>query len=530
MKQKIFTTDILIVGSGIAGLLAAIELSKEKEVMLVTKGALGTGNSNRAQGGIAAALGNKDSLALHALDTLAAGHGYNNTNTVKNVINQSPRIMEALFSSGVLFDVDEQGKYHLTKEGAHSCRRIFHAGGDATGYHIMKQLKYQVKENVQVLEHFMVYDLLMEEEECAGIRGKDADGRCCTILSSAVVLAAGGCGQLYSITSNAEESTGDGLAMAYRAGARLVDMEFMQFHPTMLYADGKGAGLLSEAIRGEGGILVDEQLQPIMEGKHELKDLAPRSVVAKTVYETWKSGRDVFLSIKHIPDFTRKFPSIAAQLHAHHIDIEKGLLPVRPGAHFMMGGIEANEYGQTDTKGLFAIGETACTGMHGANRLASNSLLEGAASALLLTERLLTQPMKARRRRTMWPVSSFAEDIPSLSELQERMDAWAGIVKEENRLLRMKEWLSSYIAFIFSPASTELSKQQLTIKNLLAAAWMVTNAALVRTESRGAHLRTDYQEEKPEWSGFSIYWEERDHDPVVKKNKEREASHEYITP
>ncbi|SDH99156.1 L-aspartate oxidase [Alteribacillus bidgolensis] len=532
MKEKRITTDILIIGSGIAGLMAAIELSKQREVTLVTKGALGTGNSTRAQGGIAAALENKDSPHLHMQDTLKAGHSYNNQQTVKKLIEQSPQVMEFLFSNGVLFDKNNQGDYHLAKEGAHSCRRIYHAGGDATGYHIMKPLKQQVKDNVHVMEHFWAYDLLIDQDECIGLRGKSQDGTMCKIFSNTTVLATGGCGQLYSITSNAEESTGDGLAMAYRAGVRLVDMEFMQFHPTMLYADGKGAGLLSEAIRGEGGILVDEHHQPIMEGKHELKDLAPRSVVAKAVYETWQAGGEVYLSIKQIPQFEQKFPSITSRLRAHHIDLKKGMLPVRPGAHFMMGGIETNEYGQTNKNGLYAIGETACTGMHGANRLASNSLLEGAAGALLLSKHLATQAVTSKKRRlpTTWADSSNIEDIPALHELQERMDGWAGIVKEQHQLLSMKEWLSRYEAFIFSPASYQLSKQQLAVKNMLAVAWMVTTAALIRTESRGAHLRTDYEQERIEWASFSIYWEKKERAPIVKTNTGREALHEYITP
>ncbi|WP_158737916.1 L-aspartate oxidase [Alteribacillus sp. YIM 98480] len=532
MKEKRITTDILIVGSGIAGLMAALELSKHREVTLVTKGSLGTGNSNRAQGGIAAALGNNDSTAIHMQDTIKAGHSYNNQQIVKKLIEQSPQVMEFLFSNGVLFDKNKQGDYLLAKEGAHSCRRIFHAGGDATGYHVMKQLKQQVKENIHVVEHFLAYDLLIDDDECIGLRGNSQDGTRCTIFSNATVLATGGCGQLYSITSNAEESTGDGLAMAYRAGVRLVDMEFMQFHPTMLYADGKGAGLLSEAIRGEGGILVDEHHQSIMEGKHELKDLAPRSVVAKVVHETWRAGGEVYLSIKQIPQFEQKFPSITSRLRAHHIDLDKGLLPVRPGAHFMMGGIETNEYGQTNKKGLYAIGETACTGMHGANRLASNSLLEGAAGALLLSKHLATQVVTSKKRRlpTTWDDSSYIEDIPVLQELQKRMDGWAGIVKEQHHLLSMKKWLSRYTAFIFSPASSQLSKQQLAVKNLLAAAWMVTNAALIRTESRGAHLRTDYEHERIEWARCSIYWNKKERAPIVKTNTEREALHEYITP
>ncbi|SDH25881.1 L-aspartate oxidase [Alteribacillus persepolensis] len=531
MNENHINTDILIVGSGIAGIIAAIKLAKHRQVTLVTKGSLTSGNSPKAQGGIAAAIARNDDVDLHVTDTLEAGNGVNNRSVVQMIIEQAADVMDFLFSCGVAFDKHADGTFALAKEGAHSCRRIFHAGGDATGYHMMKQLTSIAKDRVVCIEHFHAYDLLMDGDDCVGIRGKDEKGRAWTMTANATILATGGCGQLYSVTSNAKEAAGDGLAMAYRAGVTLTDMEFIQFHPTMLYVHGRGAGLLSEAIRGEGGVLVDHKEHPIMEGKHPLKDLAPRAVVAKAVHDVIDAGGDVFLSIRPISQFHRKFPSIAKRLHAEKVDVSRGLVPVRPGAHFLMGGIAVNAYGQTSKNGLFAIGETACTGMHGANRLASNSLLEGAASALLLSEHLLETPvsLQANKQAPGWPAEKGANEWPSLSCVQKQMDDYAGIVKDPDALRTMKTWLARYEDDLFAPAGKDIGSKALQVKNLLAAAWMVTNAALMRTESRGAHLRTDITDESPAWRDYSLYYEHKQAIPVKKKKAERTALHEYHT-
>ncbi|WP_173917819.1 L-aspartate oxidase [Halobacillus sp. Marseille-Q1614] len=531
MEPKVMETEVVIIGSGIAGLLTALELPAEKKVVLVTKSALGAGNSSKAQGGIAAALGRNDSVELHIEDTVEAGRYVNARNIVTNILKQAPQVMEKLISLGVAFDKNRGGEFDLAKEGAHSSRRIYHAGGDATGWHIIEQLKKRITKNVEVLELFNAYDLVMKEGRCTGVRGKNKEGEPVVIFADATIVAAGGCGQLYSITSNAEESTGDGLAMAYRAGAKLVDMEYMQFHPTMLFARGRGAGLLSEAIRGEGGILVDEFNHSIMKDRHPLKDLAPRSVTSLAVYENLKSGREVFLSIKNVPDFPERFPTIAGRVLAEGINLAGNLLPVRPGAHFMMGGIAANEWGETSIKGLYAIGEAACTGLHGANRLASNSLLEAAASALLLGSRLKHEGLSVEKASQVhWPLSSVPPILPELGELKGRMDEWAGIVKTKENLLQMREWLVNFQPYLLRSASFELTEEQLTIKNMLTVAWMVINSALERTESRGAHIRADYPTESEKWSSLSINWEGGSLKPSIEKKRSGHERNRYDEP
>ncbi|RSL32129.1 FAD-binding protein [Salibacterium salarium] len=379
----------------------------------------------------------------------------------------------------------------------------------------------------------MAYDLLMTNDRCVGVTGKNKDGQLCSIYAAATVIASGGCGQLYPVTSNSEEASSDGMAMAFRAGVRLKDMEFMQFHPTMLFANGKGAGLLSEAIRGEGGKLVDEDGRAIMKHKHPLQDLAPRSVVASTVFENVQAGKEIFLSIKNVPDFEGKFPTIAENAHAHGIDVGQGLLPVRPGAHFIMGGIEANEWGRTNKEGVYAIGEAACTGMHGANRLASNSLLEAAAGALLLAKHMRVEKPEQNVHQEQQDTHAAA-NMPETQELQENMDQWAGIVKEKKNLLKMRGWLDAYSGSIFSQASTFLTKNDMTRKNMMTTAWMITNGALARTESRGAHIREDIPLEKREWVRHAVCWEDGKMEPVIKRidaaeDQERVAEHVSVT-
>ncbi|RSL35291.1 L-aspartate oxidase [Salibacterium salarium] len=524
MENPRITTDIVIIGSGMAGLIAALQLSQTRKVTIVTKTSIGAGNSEKAQGGIAAAISANDSFYDHIQDTLAAGYGHNNERVAKKLIEQAAPVMSAFFDWNTPFDRDDKGVFQLAKEGAHSRRRIFHAGGDATGFYMMKQLKKHVAENIQVLEHFMAYDLLMAKDRCIGVMGKNKENQLCKIYAGATVIASGGCGQLYPVTSNAEEATSDGMAMAFRAGVRLKDMEFMQFHPTMLFSNGRGAGLVSEAVRGEGGILVDEAGNAIMKNRHPLEDLAPRSVVSNAVFEHLQAGKEIYLSTQKVSEFTKKFPTVADNALAHGIDVTKGFLPVRPGAHFMMGGIETNEWGRTNKNGVYAIGEAACTGMHGANRLASNSLLEAAAGALLLAQHLPWQ-----EQVTLWEEQEEACDIgnsPEIQALQENMDQWAGVVKEETNLLKMREWLKSYNHFIFSKGSSVLIKKDMTLKNMMTTAWLITNGALVRTESRGAHIRTDYSDEEPEWVRYAVCWENEKTEPVIRLNQERGSGHE----
>ncbi|WP_035709748.1 L-aspartate oxidase [Salibacterium aidingense] len=521
MQSKTITTDVVIIGSGLAGLMAGLQLAKTRNVTIVTKSTLGAGNSERAQGGIAAPIAAHDTSFSHIEDTLAAGYGHNHASVVEKIIEQAGPVMEMFFSWNTPFDKEKDGTFQLAKEGAHSRRRIFHAGGDATGFYMMERLKKNIPDNLRILEFFTAYDLLMDKEHCAGLIGKDRSGSIYTVYSSAVVLASGGCGQLFPVTSNAPEATGDGLAMAFRAGAKLKDMEFMQFHPTMLFAEGRGAGLLSEVIRGEGGVLVDEEGGRIMKGLHPLEDLAPRAVVAQAVFETLEAGRGVFLDIRNVPDFENTFPTIAANAGKHGVDPAEGYLPVRPGAHFMMGGIAADARGRTSVEGLYAIGEAACTGMHGANRLASNSLLEAAAGAKLLAEGMTeVRPAKPIRQEKNARQRIF--NMPVKPALQQRMEQCCGLVKDKHMLVEIIDWLKTYQDFIFSPGETGLLQENLTTKNMLTTAWMMAGSALARQESRGAHIRRDYPDQSSEWGQSAVCWQhgvlqiekETDHESV----------------
>ncbi|MFD2705825.1 L-aspartate oxidase [Salibacterium lacus] len=500
MNIKRKDTDVVIIGSGLSGLMAAVQLAETHDVTLVTKTALGSGNSERAQGGIAASYG--EAVLSHKQDTLAAGYGHTNGRAAGEVIEKAASVMNTFMSWQTPFDRDEKREFLLAREGAHSCRRIFRAGGDAAGHYMMKQLKKNIPANLRVLEFFTAFDLVMEDGRCAGVTGRDNRGECCVWTAGAVVVASGGCGRLFPVTSNAPEASGDGLGMAFRAGAVLQDMEFLQFHPTML----TGGGLVSEAVRGEGAVLVDEHGNRLMKGRHPLEDLAPRSVTARVVREALKAGKEVFLDIRSIPRFEKEFPRITEQAERQRIDPEKGFLPVRPGAHFMMGGIAADAAGQTSIKGLYAIGEAACSGMHGANRLAGNSLLEAAAGAFLLAERIAADPDVTTPRPLSLPVIQGGRQavLPEREELQEKMDAWCGIIRDRESLEWMKNWLGAYESNIFTPAEASLSLEQLEVKNMLTAAWMMTGASLLRQESRGAHIRRDIPEQRKEWTGAVI--------------------------
>ena len=368
--------NVIIIGSGIAALQMAKKLSHKLNVIMFTKKSVTISNSYLAQGGIAVALSASDDADKHYRDTLEAGRYHNNSEAVAIMTKEAPDMIKELLNEGCAFDRDESGQLKLGLEGAHSEKRIVHGGGDATGKTIIDFLKTQM-DHVTVYENMTVYDLIMAENRCIGVKVKGSDGKSSNVFADHVVLATGGLGQIYSFTSSAETITGDGIALAYRAGAELSDMEFIQFHPTLLYVDGKAVGLVSEAVRGEGARLMTEDGTYIMEGIHPYKDLAPRHVVSQTIYNTINKGHTVYLDISSIQDFEKHFPTVASICRDHGINLSDGKLPVVPGCHFLMGGIRTDLNGRTSIPGLYAIGEAACTGVHGANRLASNSLLEG---------------------------------------------------------------------------------------------------------------------------------------------------------
>lgn len=496
--------EVIIVGSGLAALQTAIEVSKSKHVMLITKSKLRHSNSYLAQGGIAVAMAKQDQPVFHREDTLQAGRHYNKVDVVETLVEQAPLIMKELISSGMEFDRNVDGSLVFGMEGAHSERRILHSHGDATGKYVTEHLlRLLADTNVEIVEDTAVVELMIgDDQSCIGVKTIDEQGQMKAVYAEQTVLATGGCGSLFQLTSNASTVAGDGIALALKAGARIRDMEFIQFHPTLLYCNGKTHGLISEAVRGEGAKLVTAMGQEIMEDVHPLKDLAPRHVVAQTIYSYLQRGEVIYLDISMIADFKAHFPTVADICESQGIDLAEGKIPVAPGNHFLMGGIETNQIGQTSVKGLYAVGEVACTGVHGANRLASNSLLEGLVFGQALGEYLRQVPMRKIPRAKKTSASRLSVGrLPDLAEIQERLMNQAGIVRNGADLARLKAWLESFdLVQLLDTSCEQTTLAELTKINSVLVSWLIAESALARTESRGGHFRSDYPVEKDaEW-------------------------------
>ncbi|MYL34546.1 L-aspartate oxidase [Pontibacillus yanchengensis] len=506
-------TDVVIIGSGVASLQLASKLSKHLNVIVLTKSSLQHGNSSLAQGGIAAAIGLDDDPYQHYLDTLEAGRYSNNHQAVQSLTEEAPEIIEELLQQGCEFDLTEDGTPSLGMEGSHRHHRIVHGGGDQTGKRIVDYLIQQTGENITVIEDFLVYELLVDPSSntCYGVKGKDSAGDIQTFIANHIVLSTGGCGQVYSLTSNASTVTGDGIALAYKAGATVMDMEFVQFHPTLLYLNGETKGLVSEAVRGEGAKLVNEHGEQIMKGVHPLQDLGPRHVVSQTIYDYIQQGHTVYLDIRSIPNFQKRFPGITSLCESNGVVIADGFIPVAPGCHFLMGGIQTNEMGKTSIHGLYAIGETACTGIHGANRLASNSLLEGLVYGKRLANYINQQPRRfyhsiPTHLIQAQPSEHTFSPLPSITQIQEKMMRHTGIVREKNSLNEQIKWLESYsLKHLLQANYNALSKEQITTIFMLITSWLVTSSSLTREESRGGHFRNDFPVEKKEWETKHIF-------------------------
>lgn len=499
--------DVLIIGSGVAALQLAVQLNTDINVRIITKEKLRTANSYLAQGGIAAAVGANDHPSKHIVDTLEAGRFHNNQDAVQQVINAAPSLIKNMATQGDFFDKNQQGELFLGMEGAHSEKRIVHGGGDATGKNVMEFLISRLPKKVIVEENVFAYELLLhpEKKRCIGVKAKTSDGTVQKFYGNHVIIASGGCGQLYSYTSNANTVSGDGIAMAYLAGAEIVDMEFIQFHPTLLYMNGETRGLISEAVRGEGAILVTDDGTPIMEGVHPLKDLGPRHVVSQRIYDYLKKGKQVYLDISKIKDFKRRFPSITSICENNGIWIADGKIPVAPGSHFLMGGIKTDLIGRSSIEGLYAIGEAACTGLHGANRLASNSLLEGLFQGEQLSKWINDARKEPHVRLQDYYHSPKKEkvNLPDVQLIKDLMMERVGIVRNEVNLKKQQAWLNQFKAEkinLDACSATEMTKVfMLIIANL------ITESALERTESRGGHFRSDYpQEDDHNWLRKSI--------------------------
>ena len=493
-------TDFIIVGAGIAGLRAAIGLASGKaRVLVVTKEALGESNTHYAQGGIAVAMSGEEDVVLHLEDTINAGDGLVNREAARVLVEEGPARVEELLRWGTDFD-REGGKLMLTREGAHSRNRILHAHGDATGAEIGRSLLRHARSmpGITLLEWTTTCDLRLQDGEITGVSLLDHDGVIRQVRARGVLLASGGAGQVYSDTTNPAGATGDGIAMAWRAGAEIADMEFYQFHPTALSLPGVQRFLLSEALRGEGAWLRNAGGERFMERYHPLLELAPRDVVARAITrERMGAGGEalpVYLDMRHVTgiDPHTRFPGISKFLARHRLDLRRDLIPVRPAAHYLMGGIRTDVRGRTSLKRLYAAGEAACTGVHGANRLASNSLLEGLVFGARAAEAMRDEePVASKRppRPKQAPTHEPRDFSGPLQELQQLMWTRAGLLRDAEGLRAATSVLS---VLPEAGRGTFLTRPLVEYRNLHTVSRLIVQSAFAREESRGAHYRNDF--------------------------------------
>lgn len=512
-------TDYLIIGSGVAGLRAAIELGQKGDVIVATKDLPTESSTEYAQGGVAVALSDEDEIGIHFEDTIKAGDGLCNEEAVRILVSEGPERIIELINWGAEFD-KEGSKLDFTLEGAHSRKRILHAHGDSTGREIERVLinKVSTIQKVKKASFTMAVDLIVEEGKCYGailLKGKELI-KC---FSKATILATGGAGQVYSRTTNPRVITGDGMAMAFRAGAYLKDMEFVQFHPTALYSPQAPHFLLSEAMRGEGAILRNLHGEAFMKSYHPLGELAPRDIVSRAIVsEMVKTNSSyVYLDLTHLnAEFLkRRFPRIYETCLRFNIDITSQWIPVSPAAHYIMGGVETDVYGRTTIEGLFAAGEVACTGVHGANRLASNSLLEGLVygyRAALGANQYVEGTEKFKfPRDTEINQTSIGHSKSKTGQFyleSEQLKTMKLILREtmwqKVGVIRCGESLSiakTKIEPIYEIVSEQFFTDALAIelKNMVTVGMLITESALARKNSVGAHYRTDYKEKLPSW-------------------------------
>ena len=511
------TADVVVIGSGIAGLTAALRLrGSVDKVLVVTKDVLDAGSTQWAQGGIAAALGPGDTPAQHEQDTLVAGAGACDAEAVRVLVTEGPEAVRELIALGANFDLHPDGELSLTREGGHHRDRIAHAGGDATGAEIQRALIAAVARapEIEVVEHALAVDLLLADD--GGVAGvtlhvmgegqRDGVG---AVRCRAVVLASGGLGQVFSQTTNPPVSTGDGMAVAYRAGAVLRDLEFVQFHPTVMWLGPESRGqqpLISEAVRGEGAFLVDWDGRRFMQGVHELADLAPRDVVAKAITRRMiETGHPhMWLDARHLgADFwEHRFPTILATCRRHGVDPVTELIPVAPACHYASGGVATDLWGRSTLPGLYATGEVACSGVHGANRLASNSLLEG-----LVFSRRIAEVLPTELRDWSDPAADQRPaglvDGGVRRSIQEEMTAQAGVLRSAEGL---RAALDQLVGLAGASAST-IDQDAWEATNLLTISTLLAQAALLREETRGSHWREDFPDrDDAGQSGHHDWW------------------------
>ncbi len=526
--------DVLVIGGGVAGLRAAIGAADDgADVFLITKDAIEESNTWYAQGGVATALNPPDNHESHIDDTLRAGAGLCDRKAVEIVVREgSQRVLE-LLSWGADFDRDSSKAHNLAfgLEAGHSHPRIVHAHGDATGRAIAETLIAAAKsrDSIRIAEKSFVLDLLTHEGRCVGAIAM-LDGRVEIVWGKRVILATGGAGVLYRETTNPRIATADGHAMAWRAGVTLQDMEMVQFHPTTLYVAGSSRALITEAVRGEGAYLVDRNGHRFMPEYHPMAELAPRDVVSKSIVAQIRKTNysHVFLDVRHLKtdDFRKRFPTLAKLVDQFDIDLAKDLIPIHPAAHYMMGGADVDEYGRTNVEGLYAVGEVSCTGLHGANRLGSNSLLEGLAygaragihAAAGAKQNSVKFPQNLEHRipestRTELDITDVKSSLRSLMWRNVGVERNAGPLSETREIIAF--WSRYVMDKVFDAnAIGPAAVAGWELQNLLTVATLVTTAAYTRTESRGAHYRTDYPQRDDEHWRQHLLWKRPSETPI----------------
>ena len=519
--------DYLIIGGGVAGLFAALKAASWGKVILLAKSTLEECNTSYAQGGIASVVKEDDSPSVHYEDTMEAGVGICNPDAVKVLVEEGVSRVRELIEIGVSFD-RENSNYSLGREGAHSRDRILHVG-DSTGKAIQDALMGSTRstENITIEEKVFVMDLLTHENRCVGgLVYNEKKGTVKAYLAKVVVMATGGIGQLFERTTNSVIATGDGLAMAYRAGAEVMDLEFFQFHPTVFYPPGEKAFLISEAVRGAGGILRNEEEEQFMIQYHPLADLGPRDIVTRAMMSVLKKTRTekIYLDLRHLGKnyIKKRFPNIYSTLKEYHIDVARDLIPVVPAAHYTMGGIKTDLFGGTSIPGLFAAGEVACTGIHGANRLASNSLLEGLVfgeRAVIGANRYIEEfsPHLKGIEISYFDQRNSSRERPDISRLEKGLKKLmfekVGIIRYKESLEEALDFIkqnSAYLTFSFN----EIKGYEL--QNMMLAARLTARAALLREESRGGHYRQDFPSVQKKWRGHLVFTLSQEREEEVK--------------
>lgn len=491
MKHILPAYDVIIIGSGIAGLFTAMKLDSSKRILVLSKDELKCSNTNLAQGGVAVTFDSND-FESHMIDTLKTGFYYNDENRLRILIEEGGKNIETLISMGVNFDRDSDGKLLLTKEGGHSKRRIVHYK-DITGQEIVRGLieACNEKDNITLMDHIFVTDIITMDSTLCGVK-IIVNNQIESISASNVVLATGGIGGLYEHTTNSSIATADGIAIGVRAGAEVHDMEFVQFHPTALNKKSDAHFLISEAVRGEGGILRNEAGEAFMDKYHPLKDLAPRSIVSKAIIEesNRQGNQNIYLDVTHLPEsfITNRFPNIYSECLSYGLDMTKDLIPIVPVQHYMMGGLKTNDAGRTNISGLYACGEVACTGVHGANRMASNSLLEALVFGNRVADDINSSNLVLKKSDRIIEAIDETSCVKShvyKQQLKHIMSEYVFIFRKKHDLIKALKLMNEMDVSEFDECH---SQEAFELRNMILVAKLIIEAAIQREISLGSHI------------------------------------------